>query len=330
MSNNILTIENLHVSFRSNVDNSETKVINDISLDVERGKILGIVGESGSGKSVTMLSVMKLLGNNAEVSGKAVFEGKDLLSMPKKELREIRGGDISMVFQDPMTTLNPVFTIGNQLREVIKLHRPDIENANEYLVELLSEVGISDGKTRLKQYPHELSGGQRQRIVIAMALAGNPKLLIADEPTTALDVTIQAQILDLIKELTIKHNMTTIMITHDLGVVANICDNVAVLYGGRIFEKGTTREILKDPRNEYTKGLIAAMPGTSKTKRLVPIEGVPANCNEIKSGCAFCSRCKNAMEICLTDDPLKTEFSETHSAWCWVNYIPEEGETDER
>lgn len=323
MSNTILSLEHLNVSFIDKVDKKENKVISDISLNVEEGKILGIVGESGSGKSVTMMSVLRLLSNSAKVSGKIMYDGKDLLTISKKELQKIRGGEISVVFQDPMTTLNPVFTIGNQLREVIKLHRPDVENPNEYLIELLSEVGISDGKTRLKQYPHELSGGQRQRIVIAMALAGNPKILIADEPTTALDVTIQAQILDLIKDLTVKRNMTTVMITHDLGVVANICDNVAVLYGGKIYEMGTTREILKDPKNEYTKGLIAAMPGTSKTKRLVPIEGVPANRNEIKSGCAFCSRCKNAMEICLTDDPLKTEFSQTHAAWCWVNYIPE-------
>lgn len=328
MTDYILRIENLSTGFYNRINDKLTPVLNDVSFNVERGKVLGIVGESGSGKSVTMLSIMGLLGPNARVSGNVFYENENILAYSKNELRQIRGKKIAMVFQDPMTTLNPVFTIGNQIREVLKLHRPDIENKNEYIIELLKEVGISDGKNRIKQYPHELSGGLRQRVVIAMALAGDPEILIADEPTTALDVTIQAQILELIQKLTKAHNMTTIMITHDLGVVANICDNVVVLYGGKVCETGTTREILKDPKHEYTKGLIAAMPGTSKSKRLIPIEGVPVNCVDINNGCAFCSRCKNAMEICLTDTPVESKFSDTHKAWCFMNIVPSEVQND--
>ncbi|MDO4940004.1 MAG: ABC transporter ATP-binding protein [Lachnospiraceae bacterium] len=323
MKDYALYIEDLHTGFYNRIENKINPVLNGITFGAERGKILGVVGESGSGKSVTMLSVMRLLGPNGRTSGRILMDGHNLLEYSDEEMRRIRGGKIAMVFQDPMTTLNPVFTIGDQIREVIRLHRPDIKNADEYIIKLLDEVGISDGARRLHQYPHELSGGRRQRIVIAMALAGSPDILIADEPTTALDVTVQAQILELIKKLTKEHNMTTIMITHDLGIVANLCDNVVVLYGGRICESGTTREIFKESAHEYTRGLIAAVPGANRSKKLEPIPGVPANRSAFTNECAFCPRCRNAMQICAEEFPPVIELTETHKAWCWMNYIPD-------
>ena len=323
MNDYALEVKNLHTYFHSRTDGSVNHVLNGVSFGAPRGQILGIVGESGSGKSVTMLSVMRLLGKEVSMTGEVLFDGKNLLECSEKEMRKIRGGKISMVFQDPMTALNPVYTIGNQLREMIRLHRKDIKDVNAYAAELLETVGISDGRRRMRQYPHEISGGMRQRVVIAMALASEPEILIADEPTTALDVTVQAQILDLIKDLTKKRNMTTILITHDLGVVAHTCDNVVVLYGGRICEKGTARELLHFSKHEYTKGLIAAVPGTDAKKKLVPIEGTPVNVNTIPDGCAFCTRCKKAMEICLEEYPPCRKFSETHDAFCWVNELPE-------
>lgn len=323
-----LYIEDLHTGFYNRVEDKVSSVLNGITFGAERGKILGVVGESGSGKSVTMLSVMGLLGPNGRVTGRIMLDGENLIDYSDKQMREIRGGKIAMIFQDPMTTLNPVFTIGDQIREVVKLHRPDIKDANAYIIELLREVGINDGERRLKQYPHELSGGRRQRIVIAMALAGNPDILIADEPTTALDVTVQAQILELIKKLSETHNMTTIMITHDLGIVANICDNVVILYGGRICEMGTTREVFKESAHEYTKGLIRAVPGAVPGRKLIPIEGVPANRSAFTNECAFCPRCEKAMEICAGEFPPETVFSETHKAWCWMNHLPESKEAE--
>ena len=319
----VLEIKDLHTGFRSSITGKYSEVLYGIDIHAERGKILGIVGESGSGKSITMLSVMRLLGNNAEMQGEILLNGENLLEYTEEQMRDVRGGRISMVFQDPMTALNPVYTIGNQIMEMIRRHRKDIPDAAAYAAELLELVGISDGRRRLKQYPHELSGGMRQRVVIAMALASDPEILIADEPTTALDVTVQAQIIDLIKEITKKKNMTTIIITHDLGIVARICDNVVVLYGGRICERGTVREIFKDPRHEYTKGLIAAVPGAGAKKRLVPIEGTPVNRSTMPKGCVFCPRCQKAMEICLTEHPEKAVFSDTHEAYCWVNSLPE-------
>lgn len=328
MKDYALYIEDLHTGFYNRITEKVSPVLNGITFGAERGKILGVVGESGSGKSVTMLSVMRLLGADGRVTGRIMMDGDNLLDYTEEQMRKVRGGKIGMIFQDPMTTLNPVFTIGDQIKEVIRLHRPDVKDRDAYVIELLNEVGISDGKRRLQQYPHELSGGRRQRIVIAMALAGSPDILIADEPTTALDVTVQAQILELIKKLSKEHNMTTIMITHDLGIVANLCDNVVVLYGGRICETGTTREIFKESAHEYTKGLIAAVPGAVPGKRLVPIEGVPANRSAFTDECAFCPRCKNAMEICSEQFPPSTEFSDTHKAWCWMNYAPKEADND--
>lgn len=328
MKDYALFIEDLHTGFYNRLEGKVIPVLNGITFGAERGKILGIVGESGSGKSVTMLSVMRLLGPDGRTSGRILMDGENLLDYTNEQMRRIRGGKIGMIFQDPMTTLNPVFTIGDQMREVIRLHRPDIRNADEYIIEILKEVGISDGARRLRQYPHELSGGRRQRIVIAMALAGAPDILIADEPTTALDVTVQAQILELIKKLTKEHNMTTIIITHDLGIVADLCDNVVVLYGGRICEMGTTREIFRESAHEYTKGLLAAIPGMVPGKRLVPIDGVPANRSAFTDECAFCPRCRRAMEICAEQFPPEIELSATHKAWCWINYAPESAEKE--
>lgn len=322
MSDIILEIKNLYTSFRSRTDGSVHNVLNGVSFDVERGKILGVVGESGSGKSVTMLSVMRLLGKDASITGEVLLEGKNLLSYSERQMRDIRGGKIAMIFQDPMTSLNPVYTIGNQMREVILRHRKDIDDVSSYAASLLETVGISDGRRYLKHYPHELSGGMRQRVMIAMALSCDPDILIADEPTTALDVTVQAQILDLIRDLTKKRNMTTVLITHDLGIVAGLCDNVVVLYAGRICEKGTAREIFLDSRHEYTKGLIAAVPGVDAKKPLVPIEGTPVNLQALPDGCAFCARCRKAMKVCLDELPNLKVFSPTHEAWCWANELP--------
>lgn len=320
MNNNILEVKNLHTSFKSR--NGSVEVIRGVDFEVRQGEILGIVGESGSGKSVTVSSVMRILGNNVQISGEVILDGKNLLDLTEKEMRSVRGKKISMIFQDPMTALNPVYTIGNQIRETIKLHRNDIDNPTEYAAQLLEEVGISDGKKRLKQYPHELSGGMRQRVMIAMALASNPDILVADEPTTALDVTVQAQILELIKKLTKEKNMTTLLITHDLGVVADMCDRIIIMYAGKICEKGTVEEIFRTPKHEYTKGLLLAVPDGKAEKKLIPIEGTPVNIKALPDGCAFCTRCTSAMKICEVSQPEVKAFSETHSSACWVNERP--------
>ena len=323
MKDNILEIKDLHIGFKSPVTKQVKEFIYGVNFEVKRGKILGIVGESGSGKSITMLSVLHLLNSDAVMTGEILFNGENIIDYDEKQMRKIRGEKISMIFQDPMTALNPVYTIGNQIVEMIKWHRDDITDPYEYAAHLLEDVGIADGKRHLKQYPHELSGGMRQRVVIAMALASDPEILIADEPTTALDVTVQAQIIDLIKELTVKRNMTTIIITHDLGIVAKICDDVVVMYGGRVCEIGSTREIFLDSKHEYTKGLIAAVPGTNKANRLVPIEGTPVNRSTMPKGCAFCVRCNKAMKICLDEKPQCRKFSDTHEAYCFINDLPE-------
>lgn len=319
-NNNILEVKNLHTTFKSR--DGSIEAIRGIDFEVKRGEVLGIVGESGSGKSVTVSSIMRLLGRNVEISGEVLLDGKNLLDMTEKEMRSVRGKKISMIFQDPMTALNPVYTIGNQIKEAIKLHRKDIDNPTEYAIKLLEMVGISDGKRRLKQYPHEFSGGMRQRAVIAMALASDPDILIADEPTTALDVTVQAQILELIKKLTKERNMSTILITHDLGVVADMCDRIIIMYAGRICEKGTVEEIFRTPMHEYTKGLLLAVPDGKAKKRLIPIEGTPLILKVLPKGCAFCTRCKSAMRICEVSQPETKVFSETHTSACWVNERP--------
>lgn len=293
-----------------------------MSFSMNEGEVLGIVGESGSGKSVTAYSIMGLTAYPGKLIGGTIyFNGHQIEKMSEKEMRKIRGNEVSIIFQDPMTSLNPVYTIGNQITEVIRLHTgKSKKEAYDRAKELLELVGINEPTKRLKQYPHELSGGMRQRVMIAIALACEPKLLIADEPTTALDVTIQAQILELMQELRQKLGMSIIMITHDLGVVASMCERIAVMYAGHIVEYGTADEIFYEPKHEYTKGLINSIPKLSaqEIERLVPIEGQPVDLLNPPAGCPFAPRCANCMKICLREMPPKTELSDTHYSHCWL------------
>jgi len=316
----LLEIKNERLSFFTPA--GEVKAVNDVSLTLNDGEILGIVGESGSGKSVTAYSVIGLIQSPGRVTGgNVVFQGREITQMSEKEMRKLRGNEISMIFQDPMTSLNPVYTIGNQLCEVIMLHTArGKREATEYAIELLHEVGISEPHKRIKQYPHELSGGMRQRVMIAIALACEPKLLIADEPTTALDVTIQAQILELMLALQKKHGMSIIIITHDLGVVASMCEMIAVMYAGQIVEYGAARDIFYNPMHEYTKGLLNSIPRLNdKThSRLAPIPGVPVDMLNIPEGCPFAARCDSCMKICLREAPPVIYRDEEHYAACWL------------
>lgn len=334
MSNEYLVnIEHERLSFFTPV--GEVKALSDVSIQLKEGEVLGIVGESGSGKSVTAYSLMGLTAHPGKIIGGDIhFNGHDVVNMSEKEMCKMRGNEVSIIFQDPMTSLNPVFTIGNQIMEAIMLHTGKTkEEAKARAIELLELVGINEPEKRLKQYPHEHSGGMRQRVMIAMALACEPKLLIADEPTTALDVTIQAQILELIMELKDKLGMAIIMITHDLGVVASICDNIAVMYAGKIIEYGTTDEIFYEPKHMYTKGLIRSIPriDAKEKERLVPIEGTPVDLLNPPPGCPFAPRCEECMQICLREMPPITQISETHHTQCWLNQKEEfeKGENNE-
>ncbi len=316
----ILEVKNLQTSFFT--ESGEVKAVDGISFNVEKGKVLGIVGESGSGKSVTAYSIMQILSNPGRITGGSVkFEGEELVGSDKSTMKNICGSKISIIFQDPMTSLNPVFTIGNQLIEAIRLHTPrNKAEAKERAIEMIALVGINDPEKRFKQYPHELSGGMRQRIMIAMALACEPDILIADEPTTALDVTIQAQILELMQKLQNELGMAIILVTHDLGVIVSMCDEVIVLYAGRVCEKGSVDEIFYDPKHEYTKGLIRSIPYGSKTKgRLIPILGSPVDMLNMPAGCAFAPRCEKAMRICLKEKCEEIKLTPTHSSSCWLN-----------
>ncbi|MBQ6974089.1 MAG: ABC transporter ATP-binding protein [Oscillospiraceae bacterium] len=320
MSEKLLSVQDLHTSFFT--DAGEVQAVNGVSFDLDPGEILGIVGESGSGKSVTAYSIMQILADTGKITGgKILYKGQDLSTWSEKQMQSFRGKNCSIIFQDPMTSLNPVFTIGSQLKEAVVLHttRRGAE-ADGRVKELLELVGINEPEKRMKQYPFELSGGMRQRVMIAMALACEPDILIADEPTTALDVTIQAQILELIQDLQKKMGMAVILVTHDLGVIADMCDNIVVMYGGRICERGTAREIFYHPRHEYTKGLLRSIPSTGNMKqKLVPIAGTPINMLNLPKGCAFCPRCDAAMKICLTQVPQELVINSDHKAACWMN-----------
>ena len=320
MDTPLLQVKNLCTSF--NVDAGEVRAVNGISFNLDKGKVLGIVGESGSGKSVTAYSIMRILVEPGKiVGGEILFNGEDIVKYSKKQMREFRGKRVSIIFQDPMTSLNPTFTIGNQLREAILLHTDrNRTEANARALEMLQLVGVNEPEKRLKQYPHELSGGMRQRVMIAMALACEPDILIADEPTTALDVTIQAQILELMKELQKKMGMAIIMITHDLGVIADMCDEIIVMYAGRVCERGTVDEIFYNPRHEYTKGLLRSIPTLNGGHdKLIPIAGSPVDLTNLPKGCAFASRCDRCMKICLTEQPEEVRVNDSHIASCWMN-----------
>ena len=316
----LLSVQDLHTTFRT--DSGEVQAVNGVSFNLNPGEILGIVGESGSGKSVTAYSVMQILADNGRIkSGHILYKGEDLTMWSEKQMSHFRGKCCSIVFQDPMTSLNPVFTIGSQLGEAIRLHTNRRgKEVRERAIEMLELVGINEPEKRIKQYPFELSCGMRQRVMIAMALACEPDILIADEPTTALDVTIQAQILELMQDLQKKLGMAVILVTHDLGVIADMCDNIIVMYGGRICERGTAREIFYNPKHEYTKGLLRSIPSVNNMKKkLVPIAGTPINMLNLPAGCAFCTRCDAAMKICLTEHPDELTINENHKAACWVN-----------
>jgi oligopeptide transport system ATP-binding protein len=316
----LLQVKNLTTSFVT--DSGEVHAVNGVSFNLDRGRVLGIVGESGSGKSVTAYSIMRILSDNGRVeSGQVLFEGKDILQTPESEMRQFRGERISIIFQDPMTSLNPVFTVGSQLSEAIRLHTDRTRaQARARALELLRLVGVNEPDKRLRQYPHQLSGGMRQRVMIAMALACEPDILIADEPTTALDVTIQAQILELMRSLQKQLGMAIIMITHDLGVIAEMCDEIIVMYAGRICERGTAEEIFYNPRHAYTKGLLRSIPRmTDVHEKLVPIAGSPVDLLNLPEGCAFASRCDHAMRICLSELPQELPINDDHLASCWLN-----------
>ena len=320
MSDHLLDVQDLHTSFFTEA--GEVQAVNGVSFCLDPGEILGIVGESGSGKSVTAYSIMQILADTGRiVSGKVLFKGQNLTEWNERQLQDFRGKCCSIIFQDPMTSLNPVFTVGNQMKEAVLLHTEKRgAEADARVVELLELVGINEPTKRVKQYPFELSGGMRQRVMIAMALACEPDILIADEPTTALDVTIQAQILELMQELQKKLGMAVILVTHDLGVIADMCDNIVVMYGGRICERGTAAEIFYNPKHEYTKGLLRSIPNVNNMKKkLVPISVTPINMLNLPKGCAFCARCDAAMKICLTEVPEELDINENHRAACWQN-----------
>lgn len=335
MSEHLLSVVDLNTSFKT--ERGEVMAVNGVSFNLDEGKILGIVGESGSGKSVTAYSIMQILEKNGSIKkGQVLYKGQDITKYSEKQMRDFRGKCCSIIFQDPMTSLNPVFTIGNQLKEAIELHTERRgKEAMARAIEMLTLVGVNEPEKRVKQYPYELSGGMRQRVMIAMALACEPDILIADEPTTALDVTIQAQILELMQSLQKKLGMAIIMVTHDLGVIADMCDEIIVMYGGRVCERGTAEDIFYRPSHEYTKGLLKSIPSVDKMgERLVPISGTPINLLNMPKGCAFCPRCENAMKICIEEVPPEMQMPDGHFASCWMNVkkqmeAQQEGENNE-
>ncbi|MDC3412281.1 ABC transporter ATP-binding protein [Aquibacillus sp. 3ASR75-11] len=314
----ILQVKQLHTHFFSK--SGVVKAVDGVNFDIKPGETLGIVGESGSGKSITAMSIMRLIPSppGKIVNGEVLFKGEDLLKKSEKQMRKIRGKEISMIFQDPMTSLNPVLTVEKQMIETILTHENmNKSQARERAVELMDLVGIPESRNRLKNYPHEFSGGMRQRVMIAMALACNPEVLIADEPTTALDVTIQAQILELLNKLQKELGMAIVMITHDLGVVAEVCDRVMVMYAGKPVEFTEANSLFANPKHPYTWGLMNSIPKiTSKKEKLEAIEGAPPDLRALPQGCSFAPRCKHAMEQCLTIDPSITKVEESHHVRC--------------
>jgi oligopeptide transport system ATP-binding protein len=319
----VLSVDDLRISFSTYA--GEVQAVRGATFDLRQGETLAIVGESGSGKSVAARSIMRLNpeANTIVRGGEIVFEGEDLLKLSEKRMLDIRGPKIAMVFQDPMTSLDPTMRVGRQIFESLKQHLGmSGRQASERAVELLELVGIPNAEERLKQYPHQFSGGMRQRVVIAIALACDPQVLIADEPTTALDVTIQAQILELLRELQERLGMSIVLITHDLGVVASTAHRIAVMYGGKIIETGTVREIFYNPKMPYTWGLLASIPvpTADRSLDLIPIPGTPPDATDPPKGCPFAARCPYAMRICEEEMPGYTTFSDEHRAACWLHH----------
>ena len=321
---NLLEVKDLKVSFFTPA--GEVKAVDGISYNLGYNEVMGIVGESGSGKSVEAYSIIGLLQKPGKVVGGSItFDGQDLLYFDEEQMRNVRGKDISMIFQNPMTCLNPVYTIGNQLMEALQCHDDKItkEEAWDRAVHMLELVGINNAEKRMTQYPHEHSGGMRQRAMIAMALISEPKLLIADEPTTALDVTIQAQILDVMKDIQKRVNTSIIFITHNLGVVAEVCDKVSVMYAGKIVEQGDVNDIFYNPQHPYTKALLASMPRLDEDghERLIPIEGTPIDLLNPPQGCNFGPRCKECRKICLSKKPPYADLGNGHISACWLHFM---------
>ena len=317
----ILQVNGLKTSFLNS--NGETQAVRGVSFTVHKGEALGIVGESCSGKSVTSMSILQLLASTGRIrEGEVLFEGKDLTKATRKEMREIRGGKIAMIFQDPMSSLNPLIRVGKQVEEMIAIHQPSLskEERKKRVLELFRLVRIPEPEKRYQSFPHEFSGGMRQRVMIAMALACNPEILIADEPTTALDVTIQDQILKLLRSLQEEMGMSIIFITHDLGVVAELCSRVLVMYGGMVMEEALIDDIFHRPRHPYTMGLLASIPNIKqdKSQRLTPIPGSPPDMTNPPAGCPFAPRCPYARQICLEQMPPYTQLDPTHRSMCWL------------
>lgn len=326
----LLKVNDLEVSFFTHA--GEVKAVRKISYDLKYGEAMGIVGESGSGKSVASYALMGIIPDPGKIIGGNIdFQNKEVTTLPESEMLRLRGKEVGMIFQDPMTSLNPIFTVGSQISESLKKHTNlDKEGRRKRIIELFELVGINQPEKRLKQYPYEFSGGMRQRAMIAMALACNPKLLIADEPTTALDVTIQAQIIELLKELKEKINMSIIFITHDLGVISEICDKVAVMYAGNIIERGCIDDIFYNPKHPYTHGLLKSIPKINNDthERLIPIEGNPVDLIHPPKGCSFAPRCEHCMKVCMENVPPVYEVDENHEVSCWL-LVKEEMEKEE-
>ena len=314
----VLSVSDLTVSFAT--DDGLVEAVNGVSFDVHEGEALGIVGESGSGKSVTAMAIMRLLPRSANITGSVMFKGQDLLALSDREMRRKQGNDVAMIFQDPMTALNPVFTVGMQLVEAIRIHNSTVSKQAARLraIDLLDLVGIPEARSRVDNYPHEFSGGMRQRAMIAMAIANEPELLIADEPTTALDVTIQAQVIEVMEKAREETGAAMVLITHDLGLVAGVADRINVMYGGRVFESGETRTIFYGSRNPYTRGLMASIPSFTArhSERLDPIPGSPPSPSNFPAGCVFRPRCPHAEDVCREERPPLVTVTGDHRTRC--------------